>query len=200
VSRDRLTAGKAFLSRSASIAVMLQIALAVATAVSVAASHTTRSQFPPSIYPPPASFPHWGLPIGCPSLKGVTTLSHPDPRPLLTMLGRFDRVSELSDLRDSDRALWRLVRRDWRSARPRRGPVHLSRRDVVFGPGRQSAYAAGVSRNCGRRTLAVSWSVAVCPFNPNRVRPCSLREAPALTSHTLFVRRRGHWLIWFAYP
>jgi hypothetical protein len=119
---------------------------------------------------------------------------------LLTILGRFGRVSELRDLQDSDRALWRVVRRDWRSAHPRRGPIRLSRKDVVFGPGRRSPYAASVARNCGRRTLAASWSVAVCPFEPRRSKRCSLGEAPATTTHFLFLRRLGRWLVWFEYP
>src|SRR5205085_464419 len=125
--------------------------------------------------------------------------SRPADGPLLTILGRFGRVSRRSDLRDSDRALWRVVRADWRTARGGR-PVRLSPRDVISGPARKSPYGSLVSRNCGRRTLALSWWVAVCPINPARSRPCSLREAPALTSHFLFIRRRGRWLAWFETP
>jgi hypothetical protein len=187
---------------------ILTIRLAIAVGVTaltlvtcaVAAGNVSRSRFPPSVYPPPTSFPRWGLPIGCPSLDGVPRLEQANLRSMLAVLGRFGEVSETTDLRASDRALWRVIRKDWSVARHRRGVVHLSNRAVVSGPGADSRYAALVRTNCGRPTLASSWAISVCPFDPHRSRTCTARESPALMSHFLFLRRHGHWLVWFAYP
>jgi hypothetical protein len=119
--------------------------------------------------------------------------------PLLRILGRFGRVSELSDLRDSDRSLWRVVRATWRTAR-RGSPLRLTTRDVVSAPARRSPYGDIVARTCGARTLKDSWWIAMCPYEPGRSHACTLREAPALTGHVLFIRRRGRWLAWFEAP
>jgi hypothetical protein len=139
------------------------------------------------------------MPIGCPSLAGVATPARSSTAPVLKIVGRLGRMSLLSDLRDSDRSLWKVVRADWRTARPRR-PVRLTKRDVVSLPAARSPYADLVAHNCGVTTLRRSWWVAVCPYDPDRSNPCSLREAPATTTHFLFIRRRGRWLVWFEAP
>jgi hypothetical protein len=178
----------------------LSVASAIAAAGLLAAAVSAASpRFPPSIYPPAASFPHWGPPTGCASLAGVRPpRGNPLPR-LLPLLARFQRVNELSDLLMSDRAYWPYVRASWHGAhRLRARPIaRLRPRDVVSGPGRRSPYAVLIRRNCGGRLLARSWWVAACPLDIQRTRRCTLREAPALTGHFLFIDRRGHWLLWW---
>ena len=178
---------------------MSLLTVAVSTGFAAAASSLPVNKFPPRLYPPPRFFPDWGLPIGCPSLRGVATVRVAPIQRLLLIVGRRGRVSLAYDLRRSDRALWRVVKADWRGRRPARA-VRLTPRDVVFAPAAKAPYADLVGNNCGNSTLAKSWWIAVCPRIPRRSRPCSLEEAPATTTHLLFIRRHGFWLNWFIYP
>jgi hypothetical protein len=172
------------------------IAIAVVPLLSVAHGTT----FPPRMYPPPRYFPQWGLPVGCPSLVGVARVRNEPATRLLDIVGRFERVSKEYDQSHADRALWRVVRQYWRSNPSTRGAIRLRLRDVVFGHATAAPQASLVRRNCGKATLERSWWLAVCPIEQHRSRPCSLREAPARTTHLLFIRRYGRWLLWFQMP
>jgi len=153
--------------------------------------------FPPSIYPAPASFPPWANPGGCPSLGGVEPPWLGATAQVLPHLSRLGTESIVTDLSLTDRASWPVVRSNW-SNEGLPGRVRtLTAADVVSGPAARSPYAGLVRGNCGQRTLDLSWWAAVCPVG---TRPCSLRDAPALTEHFLLVDRRGSWLVWFAYP
>ncbi len=153
--------------------------------------------FPPSIYPAPASFPPWGNPGGCPSLGGVEPPGLGATAQVLPHLSRLGTESIVTDLSLTDRASWPVVRSNW-SNEGLPGRVRtLTAADVVSGPAARSPYAGLVRGNCGQRTLDLSWWAAVCPVG---TRPCSLRDAPALTEHFLLVDRRGSWLVWFANP
>jgi hypothetical protein len=159
--------------------------------------------FPPSIYPSAASFPARGIPGGCPSLAGVEP---PVPEgaqglhgwsgPKAAILPRLSRLGAESidtDLALADRAYWPVLRMRWAGEGgpgPVRGPTT---QEVTSSPADRSPYAGLVRRNCGQRTLDLSWWVSECSVG---TAPC----APALLEHFLLVDRRGIWLVWFAYP
>ncbi|HEX9311705.1 MAG TPA: hypothetical protein VGA30_02620, partial [Actinomycetota bacterium] len=153
--------------------------------------------FPPSIYPTAASFPAWGNPGGCPSPDGLEQPEAGAPAQILPHLSRLGTESFDTDLSLADRAYWPILQTTWSSGELPGRVRTLTPEGVVSGPAAESPYAGLVRGNCGRRTLDLSWWVAVCPVG---TRPCSLRDAPALTEHFLLVDRRGSWLVWFAYP
>jgi hypothetical protein len=156
--------------------------------------------FPPSIYPRPASFPHWGSSDGCASLKNVAAVPRHARHASLRVLSQWGGISKSRDLHLSDKAEWPTVRDNWARRSTHRHPVHLNGKDVVQGRAKRSPYAGLVRHNCGAPILHRSWWVAVCPGPyPNKPR-CTLRSEPALVEHFMLLKRRGHWLVWFSYP
>jgi len=160
----------------------------------------TSGEFPSSIYPPPASFPDWGVPSGCPSLSGLRGPGANPTEQILPGLSRFGHVSENEDLHLSDRALWPVVRQYWNRPPSVSGVAELTPGDVISQPAAKSEDADAAAKNCGRRTTAKSWAIAVCPRRRSGDAPCSPRQSPGLTEHLLLLNRRGHWLIWFMRP
>lgn len=156
--------------------------------------------FPPSIYPRPASFPNWGSPNGCASLKNVASAPHHARHASLRVLSQWGRISRNKDFHLSDRAEWPTVRDNWARRSRHRRPVRLRSKDVVQGRAKHSPYTGLVRNNCGVPILRRSWWVAVCPGPYPRKTRCTLRSDPALTGHFMLLRRRGHWLVWFSYP
>jgi hypothetical protein len=146
--------------------------------------------FSTSIYPPPRNFPNWGLLGGCPSLKGVHPYQRSGESAALRVLLRFGRNSLLSDLRNSDRALWQTIAVDWAqrgsSKRARNAPIVAH-----SGSGRSAPDAPLIRTNCGDRILQDSTWFSTCP--PRTSASCY----PALRAQFLLLNRRGHWLVWF---
>lgn len=142
------------------------------------------------IYPPPRSFPNWGLLGGCPSLKGLRLYERSGEGAARTVLLRFGRDSLLSDLRNSDRALWQTIAVDWAqrglSKRPRNPPIVSH-----SGTGASAPDARLIRANCGDRILQASTWFSTCP--PQTSASCY----PALRGQFLLLNRRGRWLVWF---
>jgi hypothetical protein len=159
-----------------------------------------RGEFPASVYPRPASFPHWGSPAGCASLSGVRSVPQNAAQASLRVLSQWGHVRRARDFRLSDRAEWPIVKENWAHRRGHAPLVQLLPGDVVQGPGARSPYAGLVRANCGAQILGKSWWVAVCPGPLGRRGHCTLSTAPALTEQYLLVDRRGHWLVWFTNP
>jgi hypothetical protein len=153
--------------------------------------------FPPSIYPSAASFPPWGNPGGCPSLDGVQPPGLRAIAEILPNLSRLGTESIDTDLFLADRAYWPILQATWSTGGLPGRVRTLTAEGVTSGPAARSPYAGLVRGSCGRRTLDLSWWVAVCPVETTT---CSPREAPALTEHFLLVDRRGRWLVWFENP
>ncbi len=156
--------------------------------------------FPPSIYPRPASFPNWGSPNGCASLKNVASSPRNPRRASLRVLSQWGHISKTRDLHLSDRAEWPTVREDWAHGSEHSPPVDLRSNDVVQGPGARSPYANLVRNNCGQPLLDKSWWVAVCPGQDSQQTRCTLRTEPALIEHFMLLSRRRHLLVWFTNP
>src|SRR6266511_2050137 len=94
--------------------------------------------FPPSIYPQPASFPHWGDATGCASLKNVAPIDRRQARRRsLRVLSQWDRISEWRDRQLSDRAEWPVVTQNWKRQSGHGHVVRLRATDVVQGPARR---------------------------------------------------------------
>lgn len=172
---------------------VVRAALALGLSVFVAGASTVSAGdggFSASIYPPPRSFPNWGLLGGCPSLQGLRTYRKSGEGAARSILARFGRQSLLFDLRHSDRALWQTVAVDW-AARGSAGRVRRPPIVVQAGAGPWAPDASLVRTNCGDRILKKSTWVSLCP--PRSGASCF----PALRAEFLLLNRRGRWLVWF---
>jgi hypothetical protein len=150
----------------------------------------TARRFPAAIYPPAASFPSWGGVTGCPSLEGVQEPGSQAGKHALRAVLRFEAT--YPNRRLSDRALWPALPAEKPDQHTRRKPVSVSK--VRSFPAEQSDYASVLRHGCGRRTVKLSWAIVACTDGPKA--ECY----PASLVHYILIRRRGHWLVWFAYP
>jgi hypothetical protein len=76
-------------------------------ACGAAGAGASDAPFPPSIYPKPASFPEWGSPNGCASLKNVAPFDRQQARhQSLQVISEWGQISKWRDLHLSDRAEW----------------------------------------------------------------------------------------------
>jgi len=170
-------------------------------ACGAAGAGDTGDSFPPGIYPKPASFPDWGSPNGCASLKNVARIDREQARhESLQALTQWGQISKWRDRHLSDRAEWPTVRDHWKHKSGRGHALDIRSNKVVQGPAKRSPYVGLVRHNCGRRILKRSWWVALCPGPYPGTAKCTLDAAPALTGHFMLLNRRHHWLVWFTYP
>ncbi len=146
------------------------------------------SQLPASTYPQPVHS-RGGALAACPSPAGAERFTAAVRTAAITIAGRYDRVSEATDLRNSDRAWWPDVRRMWRSGSPGRGVSYQVVTGASVGPG--IAYSGVIAYSCGRRLASDSLSVYL---GPRRRHGCD-----ACISSLFFVDRRGHPLIYYLY-
>jgi hypothetical protein len=157
--------------------------------------------FPASVYPKPASFPNWGSPNGCASLKHVAAIDRQQARrQSLRVLSQWGQISRSRDLHLSDRAEWPIVKENWKHKSGAGQALDIRSNDVVQGRGKRSPYAGLIRHNCGSRIVRRSWWVALCPGPYPGKGHCTLDTAPARTEHFMLLNRRDHWLVWFTYP
>lgn len=97
-------------------------------------------------------------------------------------------------LHAADRAIWSTVLTEYRT--PNNPDRHgFLARQIEVQPALNNVYGAGLSRMCGRWTVARSWTVEFCGSTVKSFSNCD----PGLTSTDLFLDRRGHWLLWAQY-
>jgi hypothetical protein len=150
----------------------------------------TGAGFSASVYPPPASFPKWGMQSGCPSLDGVQAPGTPAPD---TFRSTVDSLGQnlAADLHAADRAFWPdLVSEPVPGSRP-------SPKQALSGAAARTApYADLIANSCGQQTLSRSWWIQTCPASV----ATGCARQPGLVQHFFFINRRGHWLLWLTYP
>jgi hypothetical protein len=145
-----------------------------------------RSRYTRAIYPAARSFPDWGYPSGCPSLRNVDPLHRGGNGGALHALRHLNGRRH-HDRRWADRAYWPALvgggHHDLDASRPGH---HRSRR------ARASGYASLLENNCGRAIVRRSQWIATAPGDP--------RTHPGLARNYFLLHRRDHWLVWFTTP
>jgi hypothetical protein len=154
------------------------------------ASYTT------AVYPAPIRSRNHNLLKACPSMRGLSAATRANAGNQAAAVTRqFESVSLASDLRDSDRALWPNIVRDWNDgdarAGPRDVPILYSARLADHRPRGLGAPnpRTSVTNACGSSLAARSWVVVAGPPN-----------GPALQGAFVFLVRRSHPLLYFVYP
>jgi hypothetical protein len=146
-----------------------------------AARHYSRE-----IYPPARSFPGWGYPSGCPSLRNVVRLRHGANAGALSAIRHLDGHRD-HDRRWADRAYWpALTSEGHHDLDASKHGHHRGRRALASG------YAALLENNCGRAIVRRSWWIGTAPGDP--------RSHPGLARNYFLLRRHEHWLVWFTTP
>lgn len=143
------------------------------------------THYPSAIYPPARSFPDWGYPSGCPSLRNVDRLPHHGQPGALRAVTHLNG-HRAHDRRWADRAYWPALRSGHRDLDARRPGHHRERNALASG------YASLLANNCGRAIVKQSRWIVTAPGDP--------RAHPALSRNYFLLRRSGHWLVWFTTP
>jgi hypothetical protein len=153
----------------------------IAVLALVVAAGAARAHGLAAIHPAPHPALHQGAYVElCPSLQGVGVPGPGSGRAVVRTLGLFDGVFR-HDRRYADRAIWPQLRM---------GSLRFPESAVLVDTGRAASDPyAGIARHaCARRIVRRSWSV--------------LQDFPnsaSLDTHYYFLKREGHWLLWFAY-
>jgi hypothetical protein len=154
---------------------------ALVAGLALVAVAAARADLPAAIYPAPHPALHRGAYVDlCPSLRGVALPGRGSGRAVVRTLSIFNGNFR-HDRRYADRAIW---------PRLRTGSLRFPRAAVLVDTARAAGDAhAGIARHaCGRRIVRRSWSV--------------LQDFPnsaSLDTTYYFLKRQGHWLLWFAY-
>jgi len=157
----------------------------------VAASHEP-TDLSGSIYPPPKSFPAWGLGGGCPATAGLETVTKADAAALIVAANRLGKNSD-SDYRGSDRAYWPVIGNRWFPSSP--GPTpnlgpSLTSHNTRISAASQSDVASLLVANCGKSVVEHSRALISCPAT------CTAGSS-SLNGTSIWLRRKGVWLLWF---
>jgi hypothetical protein len=163
----------------------------------VSSSHPnalTATDYPASIYPPPARVAN---PLRCPSATGLQRFSSAARSTARSAMERFGSRGLSEDLHDSDRAWWPQVLLDWQGGSSGKSnhdaPVRILYTGALMSPypsARLGApnLASQILAGCGRRVANDSYVIV----NGSRTRP-------ALHGAEFFLNRHGHVLLYFEY-